>query len=110
MCKGPGGKGAHGQEPYLVFLGLVRRGDVSQVLDDLLGVLCLTSTGLSSVTQTESQRFEGENGREIKKTRKYKSRATVWMMSETHVHRMDWSSRSAEKRFDMVSAECTHRK
>lgn len=37
-----------GGRPDLVFLGLVGRGHVCQVLDDLLGVLSLPSTRLSS--------------------------------------------------------------
>lgn len=44
----------------LIFFGLVRGGYVSQILDDLLGVLCLPSTRLSSVT--ESQRVERGSG------------------------------------------------
>lgn len=48
----------------LVFLGLVRGGHVSQILDNLLGVLCLTRTRLSSVRQTE--RVEGFRKRRSK--------------------------------------------
>lgn len=39
----------------LISLGLVRRGHVSQILDHLLGVLCLTSTRLSSVRQRNTE-------------------------------------------------------
>lgn len=43
----------------LIFLGLVRGGHVSQILDHLLGVLCLTSSRLSSVRRdTESKRTQ----------------------------------------------------
>lgn len=38
----------------LISLGLVRRGHMSQILDHLLGVLCLTSTRLSSVRHRKS--------------------------------------------------------
>lgn len=45
----------------LIFLGLVRGGHVSQILDHLLGVLCLTSSRLSSVRRdTESKKDSEE--------------------------------------------------
>lgn len=37
----------------LVFFSLVRGGHMSQILDHLLGVLCLTRTRFSSMRQTE---------------------------------------------------------
>lgn len=43
---------------YLIFLGLVRGGHMSQILDDLLGVLGLTGTRLSSESQRESKQSD----------------------------------------------------
>lgn len=57
----------------LIFLGLVRGGHVSQILDDLLGVLCLSGTRLSSVRDTngklnQPQHREKVNSQNLKNT------------------------------------------
>lgn len=74
----------------LVFLGLVRRGHVSQILNDLLGVFCLSSTRFASEhTHKHTQVWQ------IKQSFHGQIIIIKRMQDHvTHVQRIDWSSRS----------------
>lgn len=54
----------------LIFLGLVRGGHVSQILDHLLGVLCLTSTRFSSTRQREKNAKSKDSEKDVLKLRR----------------------------------------
>lgn len=86
----------------LVFLGLVRRGHVSQILDDLLGVFCLSGS-----------RFAPEHTDKHEWDIKHRFHGQIIIREDmqdhvTHVQRMDWSSRSVGGEERIIYTVQTH--